>query len=44
MKSFKNVEKQPIILNLIEEVPNFKIHVERYLCSGNNAVEGHTNA
>jgi hypothetical protein len=44
MKSFMDAEKQPIIPHLIEEVPNFKSFVEGYLCSGNNALEGHTNA
>jgi hypothetical protein len=29
---------------LIEEVPNFKAFVDGYLCSGNDALQGHTNA
>ena len=44
MKSFMDAEKQPIIPHLIEEVPNFKSFVEGFLCLGNNALEGHTNA
>jgi hypothetical protein len=42
MKSFMDVEKQPVILNLIKEVPNFKAFVNGYLCSSNDALHGHT--
>jgi hypothetical protein len=44
MKSIIDVEKQPVIPHLIEEVPNFKAFVDGYLCSGNDALQGHTNA
>jgi hypothetical protein len=44
MKSFMDVETEPIIPHLIEEVPNFKAFVDGYLCSGNDALLGHTNA
>jgi hypothetical protein len=44
MKSFIDAEKRPIIPHLIEEVPNFKAFVDGYLCSGNAALQGHTNA
>jgi hypothetical protein len=43
MKSFMDAKKQPVILHLIEEVPNFKAFVDGYLCSGNDALQGHTN-
>ena len=43
MKSFMDVEKQLVILHLIEEVPNFKGFVEGFFCIGNDALEGHTN-
>jgi hypothetical protein len=44
MKSFMDAEKQLVIPHLIEEVPNFKAFVDDYLCSGNDALQGHTNA
>jgi hypothetical protein len=44
MKLFMVVEKQPVIAHLIEEVPNFKAFVDGFLCTGNDALEGHTNA
>jgi hypothetical protein len=44
MKSFMDAEKQPVIPHLIEEVPNFKAFVDGFLCIGNDALEGHTNA
>ena len=44
MKSFMDAESQPVIPHLIEEVPNFKGFVEGYLCTGNDALQGHTNA
>jgi hypothetical protein len=44
MKSFMAVETKPIIPHLIEEVPNFKASVDGYLCSGNDALQGYTNA
>ena len=44
MKSFMDIESQPVILHLIEEVPNFKKFVEGYLCTEHNALTGHTNS
>jgi hypothetical protein len=44
MKSFMEAEKQPVIPHLIERVPNFKAFVDGFLCTGTNALEGHTNA
>jgi hypothetical protein len=44
MKSLMVAEEQLIIPYLIEEVPNFKAFVDGYLCSGNDALQGHTNA
>jgi hypothetical protein len=44
IKTFMDVEKQPIILHLIEEVPNFKSFIDGYFCSSNDALQGHTNA
>jgi hypothetical protein len=29
--------------HLIEKVPKFKAYVDEYLCSGDDALEGHTN-
>jgi hypothetical protein len=43
MKSFMDAETEPVIPHLIEEVPNFKAFVDGYLCSGNDALQGHTN-
>ena len=43
MKSFMNVETEPVNLHLIEEVPNFKAFVDGYLCSSNDALQGHIN-
>jgi hypothetical protein len=39
-----SVEKQTIIPHMIEEVPNFKAFVDGYFCSGNDALQGRTNA
>jgi hypothetical protein len=44
MKLFMDAEKQHVIPHLIEEVPNFKAFFDGYLYSGNNALQGHTNA
>jgi hypothetical protein len=44
MKSFMDVEKQPVIPHLIEEVPNFKAFVDGFLYTSTDALEGHTNA
>ena len=44
MKSFMDTESQPVIPHLIEEVPDFKKFVEGYLCTGHDALAGHTNA
>jgi hypothetical protein len=43
MKSFMDAEKQLVIPHLIEEVSNFKTFVDGFLCTGNDALEGHTN-
>ena len=44
MKSFIDTKSQPVILHLIEEVPDFKKFVEGDLCTGCDALTGHTNA
>ena len=44
MKLFMDVEPEHVILHLIEEVPNFKAFVDGCLYSGNDALQGHTNA
>ena len=44
MKSFMDTESCPVIPHLIEEVPDFKKFVEGYLCTGRDALAGHTNA
>ena len=44
MKSFMDTESRPVIPHLIEEVPDFKKFVEGYLCTGRDALAGHTNA
>jgi hypothetical protein len=44
MKSLVDAEKQLVIPHLIEEVPNFKAFVDGFLYTGNDALEGHTNA
>jgi hypothetical protein len=44
MKLFMDAEKQPIIPHLIEKIPSFKAFVDGYLCSGNDTLQGHTNA
>ena len=44
MKSFMDTESRPVIPHLIEEVPDFKKFVEGYLCTGHDALAGHTNA
>ena len=43
MKSFMDTESRPVIPHLIEEVPDFKKFVEGYLCTGHDALVGHTN-
>ena len=43
MKSFMDTKSQPVIPHLIEEVPDFKKFVERYLCTGCDALVEHTN-
>ena len=43
MKSFMDTESRPVISHLIEEVPDFKKFVEGYLCTGRDALIGHTN-
>ena len=42
MKSFMNCEMHPIILHLIEEVPDFKTFVDGYLGTGGIFLEGHS--
>ena len=44
MKSFMDTESHLVIPHLIEEVPDFKKFVEGYLCTGRDALAGHTNA
>ena len=44
MKSFMDTESCLVIPHLIEEVPDFKKFVEGYLCTGRDALAGHTNA
>ena len=44
MKSFMDMESHPVIPHLIEEVPDFKKFVEGYLCTGQDALAGYTNA
>jgi hypothetical protein len=44
MKSFMDVKKELVIPHLIEEVSNFKAFVDGFLCIGNDALQGHTNA
>ena len=39
-----DTESRPVIPHLIEEVPDFKKFVEGYLCTGHDALAGHTNA
>jgi hypothetical protein len=43
IKLFMDIENQPVILHLVEEIPNFKAFVDGYLCSGNDALQSHTN-
>ena len=44
MKSFMDTKSWPVIPHLIEEVLDFKKFVEGYLCTGRDALAGHTNA
>ena len=44
MKSFMDTESRLVIPHLIEEVPDFKKFVEGYVCTGRDALAGHTNA
>ena len=44
MKSFMDTESRPVIPHLIEDVPDFKNLVEGYLCTGHDALAGHTYA
>ena len=44
MKSFMDTKSRLVIPHLIEEVPDFKKFVEGYLCTGRDALAGHTNA
>ena len=44
MKSFMDCETQPVIPHLIEEVPNFKGFVEGYLHTGDDSLQGHSQA
>ena len=44
IKSFLDTKSCLVIPHLIEEVCNFKIFVEGYLCTRHDALEGHTHA
>ena len=44
MKSFMDCETQPVIPHLIEEVPNFKAFVQGYLHTGDDSLQGHSQA
>ena len=44
MNSFMDTESRPVIPHLIKELPDFKKFVEGYLCTGRDALTGHTNA
>jgi hypothetical protein len=44
MKSFMDCETQPVIPHLIEEVPDFKRFVEGYLSTGDDSLQGHSQA
>jgi hypothetical protein len=42
MKSFMDGESIPVILHLIEEVPDFMGFIDSFICKKGNALEGHT--
>ena len=44
MKSFVDCETLPVIPHFIEEVPDFKGFVEGYLHTGNDSLQGHSQA
>ena len=44
MKSFMDCEKHPVILHLLEEVPDFKQYMEGYLGTGGDFLEGHSRS
>ena len=44
MKSFMDCETQPVIPHVIEEVPDFKHFVEGYLHTGDDSLQGHSQA
>jgi hypothetical protein len=44
MKSFMDGESIPVILHLIEEVPDFKGFINSCICKKGEALEGHTTA
>jgi hypothetical protein len=44
MKSFMEVESIPTIPHLVEEVPDFKGFIVRYIADGDEALEGHIKA
>ncbi|KAG0572237.1 hypothetical protein KC19_VG078600 [Ceratodon purpureus] len=44
MKSFMDAETEPVIPHFIEEVPDFKGFIDGHIASGDEALEGHTNA
>jgi hypothetical protein len=44
MKSFMDCETQPVIPHFIEEVPDFKGFVEGYLHTGDDSLQGHSQA
>jgi hypothetical protein len=43
-KSFMEVESIPIVLHLIEEIPDFKGFIMGCITQGDEALEGHTKA
>ena len=44
MKSFMDGESKPMILHLIEEVPNFKGFIDSCICKKSKALKGHTTS
>ena len=44
MKSFMDAESIPVIPHLIEEVPDFKGFISKFIASDDEALEGHTKA
>jgi hypothetical protein len=44
MKSYKDMEKIPVIPHMIEELPNWKTYVSEHIPSGKDRIIGHTKA